>query len=86
MPETKSKTPVSPEVKALRQAGKALAFNLWRDDWRAANPKATPDERKAAWGEVRKAETRKAIKALKALQKRGAISVNATAVETADAA
>ena len=69
--EKKPATPPTPEEKALRKATKMLAFNSWRQEWRAANPEGTREQRKEAWDKVRKAETKNARRALKALEKGG---------------
>jgi hypothetical protein len=71
MAEEKEKKPVSPEQKEQRRAVKVLAFNVWRKQWRAANPKASKEERKAAWGAVRGDEIRKARQMMNALKKGG---------------
>lgn len=59
------------EARQERKTAQLLAFNRWRLDWRAANPEASKDDRRAAWLEVRKSEVRKSRKALRAVVKNG---------------
>ncbi|MCI2398581.1 hypothetical protein [Aliiroseovarius subalbicans] len=65
------KTPATPEQKLRRKASRVIGYTVWMDGYRAANPKATKDERKAAWQAARKAQTQVGRKTLKALGKQG---------------
>lgn len=71
MADTKEKIPATPEQKTRMRASKLIAFTTWRQEWRAANPEGTRQQRKEAWAKVRRAETRAARKAVKALEKGG---------------
>lgn len=66
-----AKLKASPDAIAHRRAVKRLAFHVWRQDWRKANPEGTPEQRKAAWAEAAREERRKLGKALRLLEKRG---------------
>lgn len=81
MAETEKKM-ATPEQKASRRAAKILAFHSWRQDWAAANPSGTRQERKEAWAAVSRPEVRKARKALKRLEKSGYKLVAAEAAPT----
>ena len=61
----------SPEQQARRKAARLIDYTAWRDDWAAANPEGTPEERKAAWEGARPEATRNARKILRALEKKG---------------
>lgn len=56
---------------ALNRAARLIAFNIWRQDWRAQNPEASKADRKTAWTKVRGTEVRKARKALRQMQRNG---------------
>lgn len=71
MAEKKEKVAPTPEQKAARRAARRLAFQTWRQEWKAANPNGTSEERKAAWSTAMTAEIRKARKALRGLEKGG---------------
>jgi hypothetical protein len=71
MAEEKKKAPASPEKVLQRRAARKMAFATWRQAWRAANPEGSKEQRKEAWTAVRRAETKKFVKALKALEKSG---------------
>lgn len=79
MADSKAKTPATPEQKARRRASQLMAFTAWRQEWRAANPDGTKEQRKEAWAKVRRTETRSARKTLKALEKAGFSLVRAEA-------
>lgn len=71
MADTKTKTPLTPEQKARRKAATLIGLSQWRQDWRSANPDATPQQLKQAWAAVRKEETKKARQTLRTLEKNG---------------
>lgn len=72
MADTDSKTAsANMEGVALNRAARLIAFNTWRQDWRAQNPEASKADRKDAWTKVRGAEVRKARKALRQMQRNG---------------
>ena len=69
--EQSAATTPNPERATQRRAAKMIAFNTWRQQWRAANPDGTREQRFEAWHQVRKAETKAAHRVLKALEKGG---------------
>ena len=71
MPENETKHPTDPELKLRRKAAQAIAFELWRQDWRRDHPEASRAERDRAWDAVRSAELKKARRALAALERSG---------------
>jgi len=79
--EKKERTPATPEQIAARKASKLIAFNTWRQQWRAANPEGTKEQRREAWAQVRKAETKAARRTMKALEKGGFAVVPTPAAE-----
>ncbi len=66
--ESSSEKPV---VLTPRKAARLVGFTNWRQEWRAANPDATTQERSVAWRKVKAAEIKKARRTLAALQKGG---------------
>jgi len=72
MAETeKTKTPATPEQKARRKAVKLMGYTKFRQEWRAANPEGTKEQRKEAWAGARKDEIKMARLALRAMEKSG---------------
>ena len=71
MPESQTKSPADAEVKLRRKAAQAIAFEIWRQDWRRANPDASRDDREKAWEEARSGELKKARRVLAALERGG---------------
>lgn len=72
MAEAKAtKTPLTAEKKARRRAAKVVGWAVWSDAFRAANPKATKEERRAAWNVAKGQNKRLGSKVVKALEKRG---------------
>ena len=67
----KTKNPVTPEQKARRKAVRLIGWSTWVNDYKAANPKATKEERKAAWAAARKAQAKTGRRVLRALEKKG---------------
>ncbi|GGD41097.1 hypothetical protein [Sinisalibacter lacisalsi] len=77
----KTKTPLTPEQKAeraaRRKAAKVIGFTTFRQEWRAANPEGTKEQRKAAWDAARKDAVRKASRLVRSLEKGGVKLVQA---------
>lgn len=71
MAETTEQTPKTPEQTALRKAVRLVAYTAWLQDFRAAHPDATQEERKAAWATAKQGEIRKGRKVVKALKSKG---------------
>lgn len=85
MAEAKTETPLTEEQKQRRWAGRKLAFLHFNQQFRAENPEASKEERKAAWKEVRKAQTKIAMRALSHMERAGfVITVPATAAQAAE--
>ena len=79
---TKKTTDKTDELKALRRrAAKTIARAMWLADYRAANPKASKEDAAAAWIEVRKEQTARGMRALRALER-----MNMGVIETAPVA
>jgi len=71
MSDQETKNPPDPEMKLRRKAAQAIAFEIWRQDFRRAHPEATRDERDQAWEEARSDELKKARRVLSALERGG---------------
>lgn len=64
------KTELTDEQKTLRRrAAKTIARALWLVDYRAENPEATKEDAAAAWVEVRKEQTARGMRAMRALER-----------------
>jgi len=74
-----NKTELTDEQKTLRRrAAKTIARALWLVDYRAENPEATKEDAAAAWVEVRKEQTARGMRAMRALER-----MNMAVVQTA---
>ncbi|MEQ8877174.1 MAG: hypothetical protein RIC49_12260 [Phycisphaerales bacterium] len=71
MVEAKTKTPLTEEQKQRRWAGRKLAFLHFDQQYRVANPEASKEERKAAWKEAKKAQTKIAMRTLNQMERAG---------------
>jgi hypothetical protein len=72
MADKKEKTPLTPEQKARRRAAKVVAWTIWSNAYRIANPNATKEERRAAWAEAKGGEHKLlARRIVKALENKG---------------
>ena len=79
MAETKTKTPATPEQKMRRKASRLIGYTAWIQGYKAANPGASKENRKAAWATARKVQTQTGRRTLKALEKNGFTLVQAEA-------
>lgn len=68
---TTEKKPRSPEKQQRTRIGRTIGRGVWVVGYNAENPKATNEERKAAWKEVRQDFSKIGRKAHKALEKNG---------------
>lgn len=81
------KTPLTEEQKTRRRAGRTLGRALWRQEFDAANPEATREERSLAWKTVSKERTKVGMRAMRQLEKAGFQVIETAPDETgADAA
>ena len=71
MSDDETKTGMDPETRLKRKAAQAIAFETWKQDWRRDHPKASREERKAAWDAVRGEEIKKGRRAIAALERGG---------------
>lgn len=71
MAEAKTRTPLTEEQKQRRWAGRKLAFLQFNQQFRAANPEAGKQERKAAWKDAKKAQTKMAMRTLTQMERAG---------------
>jgi len=71
MADTAKKPVRTPEQQAQTKAVRLVAYTVWLQSYRAANPKATDEERKAAWNAAKKDQLRAGRRALKALARKG---------------
>ncbi len=85
MAEAKTKAPLTEEQKQRRWAGRKLAILHFNQQFSAANPEASKEERKAAWKEAKKAQTKIALRTLTQLEREGfGISIPEKAAEAAE--
>lgn len=85
MAEAKTKTPLTEEQKQRRWVGRKLAFLQFNQQFSAANPEASKEERKAAWNEAKKTQTRMAMRTLTQMERAGfGFTVPAKAAEAAE--
>ena len=85
MAEAKTKTPLTEEQKQRRWAGRKLAYLHFAQQYRAANPEASKEDRKAAWKEAKKAQTKMAMRTLTQMERAGfGITVPEKAAEAAE--
>lgn len=85
MAEAETKTPLTEEQKKRRWAGRKLAFLHFNQQYRVDNPEASKEERKAAWKEAKKAQTKIALRTLTQLEREGfGISIPEKAAEAAE--
>lgn len=85
MAEAKTKAPLTEEQKQRRWAGRKLAFLHFNQQFRAENPEATKEERKAAWKDAKKAQTKMAMRTLTQMERAGfGITVPAPAAQAAE--
>ena len=85
MAEAKTKTPLTEEQKQRRWAGRRLAFLHFNQQYRADNPEASKEDRKAAWKEAKKAQTKIALRTLNQMERAGfGITVPEKAAEAAE--
>ena len=61
----------SPELKMRMKVGRTIGRGVWLTGYKAENPDATKEQRKAAWIEARKDFTKIGLNALKTLEKSG---------------
>ena len=80
-----TKTPLTEEQKARRRAGRTLARAMFAERMKETQPDMTHAERKEAWKAEGKAETRRAMRLVKKLEKSG-FTLSWTAPERADGA
>ncbi|MBU2992737.1 hypothetical protein Q4555_03980 [Octadecabacter sp. 1_MG-2023] len=59
------------EHKLRMRVGRTIGRGVWMTGFKAENPNATKEERRAAWYEVQKDFTKIGMKALKTLEKTG---------------
>lgn len=71
MNEVTTKAPLSDEQKQRRRAGRGIALAFFNASFKAQNPDATKEERKTAWKEARKAQTRIGMRALRQMERAG---------------
>lgn len=71
MPDSEIPKGADPETKTRRKAAQAIAYDIWRQDWRRANPEGSRDERDRDWDAVRGDELKKARRVLAALERGG---------------
>lgn len=70
MPAKTTKSPDT-EKTPMNKAAVMLGRSLWLQKFKAANPDATPEARKAAWEEVKETEKKAARSALRKLERSG---------------
>lgn len=66
-----AKVPPSDEQKLRMRVGRTIGRGVWLTGFKAENPNATKDERRAAWDEAREDFTKVGMRALKTLEKTG---------------
>lgn len=66
-----TKTPLTEEQKQRRRVGRSIGLACFNAQFKADHPEAGKEERKAAWKEARKAQTRIGMRALKQLEQAG---------------
>ena len=67
----KTKTPLTEEQKMRRRVARLMGRTAWFMEFKAQNPKASKEERDAAWKTARKAATKRGSRLLSALEKKG---------------
>lgn len=78
MNEATATPPLSDEQKQRRRVGRSIGLAFFNAGFKAQNPDATREERKAAWKEARKAQTRIGMRALRQIERAGLAIVPAT--------
>ena len=85
MAEAETKTPLTEEQKKRRWAGRKIAFLYFNQQYRIDNPEASKEERKAAWKEAKRTQTKIALRTLNQLERAGfGISVPEKPAEAAE--
>lgn len=67
----KTKTPLTEEQKMRRRVARLMGRTAWYIDYKAQNPKASKEDREAAWKVARKTATKRGSRLLRALEKKG---------------
>lgn len=66
-----TKTPLTEEQKMRRRVARLIGRTAWFQEFKEQNPKATKEEREAAWKDARKGATKRGARVLNVLTKRG---------------
>ena len=64
-------TPLTDEQKMRRRVARTIGRNIWRSEYKGANPEATKEQINAAWQGARKTATKSGMRAVRALEREG---------------
>lgn len=85
MTDDTTRTPLTEEQKQRRRVGRSIGLAFFTANYKADNPQASKEDRKAAWKAARKAQTRIGMRALRQIELAGlAIVPAAPRVEAAE--
>jgi len=71
MTEETTKTPLTEEQKQRRRVGRSIGLAFFNANYKAQNPDATKEDRKAAWKAARKTQTKIGMRALRQIERAG---------------